>query len=231
MVKHHLGVILWRVNCEFLMLLFDISKSKFNSNVSSVHDIVWDIVPTVTHFCFRLPGARMWTPFKELHHTVEAAVLRKQPDAIQDLEKILKKHKPDFLSLLQNPVSVIAMNLKCSLGYNNGFVVPESFVKSLFFRLQAKNKVHREAVKNADKTGIAILGQQATQTLSKDFIDEALIISDLFDLNEYAAVELLLAGVFPLSRIFVVATKVKFVYFPKRKPLCPANLTDGYEHL
>ena len=47
----------------------------------------------------------MWTPFKELHHTVEAAVLRKQPDAIQDLEKILKKHKPDFLSLLQNPVS------------------------------------------------------------------------------------------------------------------------------
>ena len=47
----------------------------------------------------------MWTPFKELHHTVESAVLRKQPDAMQDLEKILKKHKPDFLSLLQNPVS------------------------------------------------------------------------------------------------------------------------------
>ena len=60
--------------------------------------------------------------------------------------------------------------------------------------LKAKNKVHRESVKRADKDGIAIQGQQATQTLTRDFIEEALIISDLFNLNEYAAVELLLAG-------------------------------------
>ena len=57
--------------------------------------------------------------------------------------------------------------------------------------LKAKNKVHRESVKRADKDGIAIQGQQ---TLTRDFIEEALIISDLFNLNEYAAVELLLAG-------------------------------------
>ena len=49
-------------------------------------------------------------------------------------------------------------------------------------------------MKRADKEGIAVQGQQATQTLERDFIEEALIISDLFDLNEYAAVELLLAG-------------------------------------
>ena len=49
-------------------------------------------------------------------------------------------------------------------------------------------------MKRADKEGIAIQGQQATQTLARDFIEEALIISDLFNLNEYAAVELLLAG-------------------------------------
>ena len=57
-----------------------------------------------------------------------------------------------------------------------------------------ETKVHRESVKRADKEGIAIQGQQATQTLARDFIEEALIISDLFNLNEYAAVELLLAG-------------------------------------
>ena len=51
-------------------------------------------------------------------------------------------------------------------------------------------------MRRADKEGIAVQGQQATQTLARDFIEEALIISDLFDLNEYAAVELLLAGMY-----------------------------------
>ena len=46
---------------------------------------------------------------------------------------------------------------------------------------------------------ILLQGQQAPQLLSKDFIQEALIISDLFDLNEFAAVELLIAGEFPLQ--------------------------------
>ena len=46
----------------------------------------------------------------------------------------------------------------------------------------------------ADSVGLPVEGQQVTQILAKSFIEEALIISDLFDLNEYAAVELLLAG-------------------------------------
>ena len=46
---------------------------------------------------------------------------------------------------------------------------------------------------------ILLQGQQTPQLLSKDFIQEALIISDLFDLNEFAAVELLIAGEFPLQ--------------------------------
>ena len=39
-------------------------------------------------------------------------------------------------------------------------------------------------------------GQTMPQLFSCDFIREALIISDLFELNEYAAVELLLGGRF-----------------------------------
>ena len=57
-----------------------------------------------------------------------------------------------------------------------------------------KNAAHREIVNKANKDGIQILGQQGKEILSKQFIEEALIISDLFDLNEYAAVELLMAG-------------------------------------
>ncbi|XP_033102050.1 nuclear pore complex protein Nup205-like isoform X2 [Anneissia japonica] len=58
----------------------------------------------------------------------------------------------------------------------------------------AKNLQHREKIKKANKEGIVIEGQPGTKTLPTQFIEESLIISDLFDLNEYSAVELLLAG-------------------------------------
>ena len=43
-----------------------------------------------------------WTPLKELAATVEAAVLRSQPGILNDLESVLKKHKPTFIGLLKN---------------------------------------------------------------------------------------------------------------------------------
>lgn len=46
----------------------------------------------------------IWAPFKELVRVVNDAILRKEPTAYYKLESELKKHKPDFLSLLKNPV-------------------------------------------------------------------------------------------------------------------------------
>ncbi len=46
----------------------------------------------------------MWGPFKELVRVVNDAILKKEPNAYYNLEAELKKHKPDFLSLLKNPV-------------------------------------------------------------------------------------------------------------------------------
>ena len=63
-----------------------------------------------------------------------------------------------------------------------------------FFNVQSKNASHRQAVQNAAKQGLPIQGQQHKQTLGQTFIDEAIIISNLFDLDEFAAVELLLDG-------------------------------------
>ncbi|XP_064627986.1 nuclear pore complex protein Nup205-like [Lineus longissimus] len=105
--------------------------------------------------------ARMWSAYKELYSTVDAAINKKQPDAIHDLGVALKKHKPVFLSLLTNP---------------------------------AKNATYKEDVKKATTEGLPIAGQQGKQVLSQAFVDESLIISDLFELNEFAAVELLIAG-------------------------------------
>ena len=51
--------------------------------------------------------AGVWAPFKELERVVHSAISQKQPEAYYHLENILKKHKPDFVSLLQNPVSLL----------------------------------------------------------------------------------------------------------------------------
>jgi len=48
--------------------------------------------------------AGVWLPFKELASVISSAILHKKPDTYYTLEAILKKHKPDFISLLQNPV-------------------------------------------------------------------------------------------------------------------------------
>ncbi|KAH3872592.1 hypothetical protein DPMN_035810 [Dreissena polymorpha] len=58
---------------------------------------------------------------------------------------------------------------------------------------QPKDLSHREAVKKSVTVGLQVHGEQRTQTFPVEVIEEA-IISDLFDLNEYAALELLLAG-------------------------------------
>ncbi|XP_071834158.1 nuclear pore complex protein Nup205-like isoform X2 [Apostichopus japonicus] len=106
-------------------------------------------------------GSKLWGPFKELFYVVDSAVSKKNPDAFNDLEAALRRHKPDFVSLLQNP---------------------------------AKNAQHREQLRKANTDGIQLDGETGPKTLPVEVIEEALIISDLFNLNEYSSVELLLAG-------------------------------------
>jgi len=46
----------------------------------------------------------VWAPFKELYSIVNAAILRRDPEVYHNLDIQLKKHKPDFINLLKNPV-------------------------------------------------------------------------------------------------------------------------------
>ena len=75
----------------------------------------------------------------------------------------------------------------------NNFINDSWIHKHIF---QPKNPTHRDAIKKSNTTGLAIHGEQRTQTFPNDVIEEAIIISDLFDLNEFASLELLLAGKF-----------------------------------
>ncbi|KAM6168225.1 nuclear pore complex protein Nup205-like [Erethizon dorsatum] len=108
-----------------------------------------------------MAAASLWGPYKDIWQTVGNALWRRQPEAVHLLDMILKKHRPDFISLFKNP---------------------------------PKNVQQHEMVQKASTEGVAIQGQQGTRPLPEKLIKEAFILSDLFDIGELAAVELLLAG-------------------------------------
>lgn len=65
-----------------------------------------------------------------------------------------------------------------------------------------KNSLHRETVQNAAKDGITIVENQNKfkKVISQEMIKEALLLSDMFNLNELNALELLITGENQLSR-------------------------------
>ncbi|XP_061773938.1 nuclear pore complex protein Nup205 isoform X1 [Nerophis ophidion] len=62
------------------------------------------------------------------------------------------------------------------------------------FKNPPKSAEQREKVRKASTEGIAIQGQQGSRLLQEQLLSEAFILSDLFDIGELAALELLLAG-------------------------------------
>ncbi|KAI1888548.1 hypothetical protein AGOR_G00186300 [Albula goreensis] len=62
------------------------------------------------------------------------------------------------------------------------------------FRNPPKSAEQREKVRKASLEGISIQGQQGARLLPEALLTEAFILSDLFDMGEMAALELLLAG-------------------------------------
>ncbi|KAF6731284.1 Nuclear pore complex protein Nup205 [Oryzias melastigma] len=62
------------------------------------------------------------------------------------------------------------------------------------FRNPPKSADQKEKVRKASTEGIAIQGQQGSRLLPEQLLTEAFILSDLFDIGEMAALELLLTG-------------------------------------
>uniref|UniRef100_A0A1A8QSJ5 Nucleoporin 205 n=1 Tax=Nothobranchius rachovii TaxID=451742 RepID=A0A1A8QSJ5_9TELE len=62
------------------------------------------------------------------------------------------------------------------------------------FKNVPKSAEQREKVRKASTEGIAIQGHQGSRLLPETLLTEAFILSDLFDIGELAALELLLAG-------------------------------------
>lgn len=48
-----------------------------------------------------------WSSFKLLNNVVNSAIQSRSNFALNELEALLQKHKPDFLSLSKNPVSLV----------------------------------------------------------------------------------------------------------------------------
>uniref|UniRef100_H2XTF8 Uncharacterized protein n=4 Tax=Ciona intestinalis TaxID=7719 RepID=H2XTF8_CIOIN len=102
-----------------------------------------------------------WSPFKDLFTASQDFALRNSQASTHLLRSLLRKHKPELLSLLKN---------------------------------SPQNATHREKLKNSHSVGLVINENESPKVFEQTFIDEAIIISDMFKLNELAAVDLLLTG-------------------------------------
>lgn len=77
--------------------------------------------------------------------------------------------------------------------------IPLSFFLSYFLSLllvccQVKNASQRKQVETAVSTAVSLPGRTNATTLPQHFVDEALLLSDILDLNEFSSVDLLIAG-------------------------------------
>ncbi|XP_058819266.1 nuclear pore complex protein Nup205 [Topomyia yanbarensis] len=105
----------------------------------------------------------MWTPFKHLFNSIEAFLLPSTP-AGQQQE--------------QNVACLDALLRKHKQNFTT------------LLRNPPKNAKSREAIRQGITEGIT-LPEFGHTILSKDLVDESVIISDMYDLNEYIALELL----------------------------------------
>ena len=59
-------------------------------------------------------------------------------------------------------------------------------------------------MQKAPQSGLAIPGLSGSPTLPEDFVEEALLLSDILQLNEISSVELLLAGEQHMPRYLIL---------------------------
>ncbi|XP_016942363.3 nuclear pore complex protein Nup205 [Drosophila suzukii] len=88
-----------------------------------------------------------------------------------------------FQATVANPSGVITDLELCLKKYKHSF--------TNFLRNPAKSEKSRSHLRNALNEGIPLPGQSRKIKLSQDLVDEALILADMFDLDEVFAVELL----------------------------------------
>lgn len=62
--------------------------------------------------------------------------------------------------------------------------------------LQGKSPADREILKKSTSDGISLNGQEARQILHPQLINETFLLSDIFEINEFLALDLLATGWF-----------------------------------
>ena len=118
-----------------------------------------------------------WTPLKELAATVEAAVLRNQPGILNDLESVLKKHKPTFIGLLKN--------------------TPRNSGDAALVKKAATEGISLPLVSSMEGS------ESSKQKLPASIVEEAMIVSEMFEMNEISALQLLLQGNIPIPNTMI----------------------------
>ena len=122
----------------------------------------------------------LWPWYKEILARTETALVAGQPASRARLELVLKEAENDFKNLLDNP----APNPTDS----------ESLRKAVTDGIKLQGWLLFIQPKLLPPLTVFSEGQDSLVTLSQSLVEEALIVSDLFKLNELSSLQLLLHG-------------------------------------
>ena len=149
-----------------------------------------DGIMSVDH-SVNLDTGNRWSAYKRLYKVLSNVVSGSSGGDTSELESILRKHKPDFISLMKNPVS-FAYHLN----------VLTIFLTCNVLLAQPRSSLHRDAILQSVKDGITVVqnGHRSRKIVPKTVVEEAVLLSEMFDLNELVALELLITGDHQLPR-------------------------------
>ena len=128
----------------------------------------------------------MWKVYKELHSLVDITLRESSEANVLKLEASLKEHKKDFMNFMKNPVR------NHYYEYNFHFRI----IKTKFLYSKAKSATDKDVVLTGIEKGIKTGKSERAVFLTSEMINEAITLSELFDLNEIVSVDLLLTGIF-----------------------------------
>ena len=120
----------------------------------------------------------LWPWYKEILARIETALVAGQPASRARLELVLKEAENDFKNLLENPGPNPTDSDSLRKAVTDG-------IKLQGWLLQ---------LSHCPPLTVFSEGQDNLVTLSQSLVEEALIVSDLFKLNELSSLHLLLHG-------------------------------------
>lgn len=96
-----------------------------------------------------------------------------------------------YCTLCNYVLYTLNRHFKYSLFYHQSIII---YHLTFCYILQPRDEKCRAELRNCASKNVAVSGRQNSVVISQDLLQETIILSDLFEVNEYVALDLLCVG-------------------------------------